>query len=342
MSTTDSRRPPTIADVAAAAGVSVPTVSRVLTGSVPVSAKRRALVMQAIDELGFRPNAAARALAKGRPSMIAVLAANTSRYGYMMTLEGIEQAARTAGYLTMITVIESTDPMAAKAAVGIALSQPVAGVIVLCFDEHGQAALEALPADLPATAAGNALSRRSGIPRLEIAERQAAEVAVTYLLGLGHKTVHHVALPSGSTAWGRTSGWLAALHAANAPVPSHAVATWHHLSGYEIGRSLAADPDVTAVFCGNDMVAIGVLRAMHEAQRKVPQDVSVIGFDDEPLAAMWLPALTSVRQDFAELGREAFRLLEACMDEAETLTARPLTASLVVRDTTGPAPTRRS
>src|SRR4051812_45723220 len=146
-------KPPTIADVARVAGVSVPTVSRVLTGNIPVAEKRRAQVLKAIEELGYRPNAAARALVSGRRSMIAILAANTSRYGYARTVEGIEEAARAAGYMVVITVVETAEAEAVNTAVDMVLSHAVAGVIVLDFDEPGHAAMSALPRNVPVVVA---------------------------------------------------------------------------------------------------------------------------------------------------------------------------------------------
>ena len=127
MITQPPRRPPVIADVARVAGVSVPTVSRVLTGSTPVSAAKRAQVMAAIEELGYRANAAARALVTARHSMIAVIAGNTTRYGYALTLQGVEEAARAAGYIVVITVVEWQEPAVVDAAVGLVLGQSVAG-----------------------------------------------------------------------------------------------------------------------------------------------------------------------------------------------------------------------
>ena len=252
-----ARRPPVIADVARVAGVSVPTVSRVLTGSVPVSPAKRALVMAAIDKLGYRPSAAARALAGGRVSMIAVLASNTTRYGYASTLRGIEEGARAAGYTVVITVVESEDPSIVDEAVTLVLGQPVAGVIVLEFDPAGVRASRALPDSLPVVGASNGRVVRRTRPHAYLDDRAAAMRAVEYLLGLGHHTVHHVAIPlSGGPNVGRASGWRDALIAAGAPVPELIGAGWDPASGYEVGAMLARDESVTAVLAGNDELAI--------------------------------------------------------------------------------------
>ncbi|WP_129784084.1 LacI family DNA-binding transcriptional regulator [Promicromonospora panici] len=125
------RRPPGLVDVAAKAGVSLSTVSRVLTGRTPVSEKLRTKVQAAVDELGYRPNAAAQTLVSGKRSTIGVFARNTARFGYAATLQGIEEAARAAGYVVMITVIESRRPDDIARAVDMTLSQAQDGDIVI-------------------------------------------------------------------------------------------------------------------------------------------------------------------------------------------------------------------
>jgi DNA-binding LacI/PurR family transcriptional regulator len=330
-----SVRPPTIADVARIAGVSVPTVSRVLTGSIPVGPKRRERVEQAIKELGYRPNEAARALVSGRRSLIAVLAANTSRYGYACTVEGIEEAARAAGYMVVITVVETAEREDVSTALGMVLSHSVAGVVVLDFDEPGHAALAALPSHVPVAVAAASPSRSEPAPRAYLADQRAARKATEYLLSLGHRTVHHIALPSSGRKGGRTAGWSAALRAAGVEVPKPLMTSWDPMRGYDLAKSLAADPDVTAVLAGNDEVALAVLRAMNEQGRRVPDEVSVIGFDDQPIASLSTPALTTVAQDFAELGRQAFALLEREITGTRGKTTVSVPAKLVVRESTG-------
>lgn len=302
----------TIIDVAARAGVSVPTVSRVLTGAAKVSDARRQRVLDAIDELGFRPSAAARMLASRETRVVAVLAGDTSRYGYAETIRGIELAARSEGYTVTITLVESADDDAVDRAIALTLTQPVAGVITLKFDAPGVAVLRRLPPDLPVVALSGA--RTAGLTQVMIAEADAADELTARLLELGHRTVHHVRIPPGNREDGRTAGWRRALVAAGAPVPEIRDAGWDPSSGVEIGRELADSPDVTAVFCGNDEIAMGVIRGFSEAGLRVPDDVSVVGFDDHPLARIWMPALTTVYQDFADLGAKGVAALMRAID----------------------------
>ncbi|MBO3731928.1 LacI family DNA-binding transcriptional regulator [Glycomyces niveus] len=304
---------PTISDVAELAGVSVPTVSRVLTGAAKVSAAKREQVEAAIAELNFRPSAAARVLVSRKSRTIAVIAGNTSRYGYAETIRGIEIAARAEGYTVMITVVESADEDEVNRAVEAVEMQTLAGVVVLKFDPPGVAALNRLGTDRPLVALSG--TREAGVPQAVLDEAAAAEELTAYLLGLGHRTVHHVRVPPSRRVDGRTTGWKRALRKADAPVPPVLDATWEPLSGVPIGRALAADPEVTAVFCGNDEIAMGVMRGIAEAGRRVPEDISVVGFDDHPLAELWSPPLTTVEQDFAGLGQRGFALLLESMND---------------------------
>lgn len=326
------RKVPVLGDVAKAAGVSVPTVSRVLTSSKYVAPELRERVMKAVADLGYRPNGAARATRSGKRSMVAVLTGGTSNYGYAKTIEGIEKAARKTGMSVIIAVVESEAEDDVNAAIDLVLSQPVAGVIILEFDRPGLAAVKAFPETIPLVVAGGGTRRARGTTGALIDERGAGRDATNYLLGLGHKTVHHVAVPTMGKHSGRTEGWKAALAAAGVEIPPILHATWDPASGYAVGQELAARDDVTAVFCGNDDVAIGVMRAFLDTGKRVPEDVSIIGFDDQPHVALWRPALTTVRQDFQDLGARAFRLLSATIESGYPSGSSTVRPELVIRD----------
>jgi DNA-binding LacI/PurR family transcriptional regulator len=327
-------RSPTMSDVARLAGVSVPTVSRVVSGSLPVSDEKRARVEDAISVLNFRPSAAARALASRRPDVIAIVTGSTSQYGYAETIRGVELAARSEGYTVMITVVESPEPEEVERAVAATLSQALAGVVVLKFDPPGVAALHSVPPYIPVVALSGV--RENTVPQAVIDETRAAEELTEYLLSLGHATVHHVRVPPSRREDGRTTGWRRALKAAGAVVPPLVDATWEPESGRAIGRGMADDPAITAVFCGNDEIAMGVIRGLAEGGRSVPADVSVVGFDDHPLSGLWMPAITTARQDFVGLGRRGFGLLTRLLagdDSARFSNERP---ELIVRESAAP------
>lgn len=325
---------PVLSDVAKAAGVSVPTVSRVLTSSKFVAPELRERVMKAVAELGYRPNGAARATRSGKRSMVAVLTGATSNYGYANTIEGVEKAARASGMSVIIAVIESDTDDAVNSAIDLVLSQPVAGVIILEFDRPGLAAAKAFPDSVPLVSAGGGTRRSGKTPGALLDERGAGKDATNHLLSLGHKTVYHVSVPTMGKHSGRTEGWRAALRAAGAPIPPILHATWEPTSGYRAGKELAAKDDMTAVFCGNDDIAIGVISAFLDSGKRVPEDVSVIGFDDQPHVAMWRPALTSVRQDFQDLGARAFALLASTIDTGIPPNSSAVKPELIIRDST--------
>lgn len=328
----------TITDVAERAGVSVPTVSRVLTGAAKVSAAKREAVEAAILELNYRPSGAARVLASRRPMVISVIAGDTSRYGYAEAIRGVEEAARAGGYTVMITVVESTDAEEVDRAIDAALSQPLAGVVVLKFDPPGVVALQRIPPELPVVALSGI--RDTSVPQALLDESRAAEEVTDFLLSLGHRTVHHVRVPPSRREDGRTTGWRRALRRAGAEIPEPFDASWEARSGIAIGEALAATPDATAVFCGNDEIAMGVIRGIVIAGKSVPGDISVIGFDDHPLAELWSPPLTTVRQDFAGMGRRGFDLLLAEIEGREGRRLSSERPRLVVRESAAAPPAR--
>ena len=332
-----------IRDVASAAGVSRQTVSRVINDSDRVRPSTRATVLDTIARLGYRPNRAARALAGGPVQSVTVLTSNTRQYGFAAALEGIEEATRAAGFAMGVRVVESGTPAAVRDAVERAI-EPAGALIIIAYDAPGIAALNAVPPDVPVAAMVETPSgdEALGKPWVWIDDRKAASDATKYLLDLGHRTVHYVAIPTSRRIGQRTLGWRTALQAAGVPVPKPVPGGWDPQSGCEAARDLARNPEVTAVLCGNDEVAFGVMRALHQAGRAIPRDVSVVGFDDMPASAFHIPALTTVRQDFAALGRVCFAKLLAHLDGGSDRDD-PVwpEAFLVIRESAGPPPGSR-
>ena len=332
-------RPAVIADVAKLAGVSVPTVSRVLTGAARVRPEKERLVLDAIAKLNYRPSATARALASRQSHTIAIVAGNTSQYGYAETIRGVEEEARADGYTVTITVVETTEPDEVERAVALVLDQSPAGLVVLKFDPPGVAVLERLPRDIPIVAVSGVRSR--DVAQAVLDESRAAEALTEHLLALGHRTVHHVRVPPSRREDGRTTGWRRALKKAGVEPPALFEATWSPESGRTIGQEIGRDREITAVFCGNDEIAMGVIKGLSDVGVRVPDDVSVVGFDDHPLAAMWSPALTTVRQDFGGLGARAFELLLGAMSGDAVRRSSSELPELVVRESAGPPAHRR-
>lgn len=337
-----STRPASILDVAAAAGVSYQTVSRVINGHPSVRPATRELVLAAIERLAFRPNRAARVLRGARARSVTVLTPNTSLYGYQAALQGIEEAARAAGFSVGVRVVDSHQPREVAAEVKRAI-EPGGSLIVIAYDRAGTLALDAVPPEVPVAAMVEtpAVPPPPDKPWVWLDDRKAAAEATRYLLSLGHRTVHYLAIPSSTHTSQRQAGWHQALAETGAPVPDPVQCGWTPSSGFQTGQRIAADPDVTAVLCGNDDLALGVMRALHAAGLSVPGDVSVVGFDDTPVAEFLTPPLTTVRLDFAELGRACFALLRSLTEHTvkELATNATATATATAELATTESPT---
>jgi DNA-binding LacI/PurR family transcriptional regulator len=320
-------------DVARLAGVSHQTVSRVLNNHPNVRAPTRANVLAAIRALGYRPNAAARSLVTRRTNVLGVISFDTTLYGPASMVYGIERAAR-PDYHVLIASLPALDRRSVLEAVERFLGQAVEGIIVVAPQAPAVAALTEVPAEVPLVAVG--CGTDTPLASVAIDNSAGALAATRYLLDLGHRTVHHLAGPaSWMDAQERLDGWSQALRAAGAPEPVPLRGDWSARSGYELGSRLAGTADLTAMFCANDQMALGLLRALSEHGIRVPEDVSLVGFDDIPESAFFLPPLTTVRQDFGELGRRALRLLIDRIDgDREPHAGLPVAPELIVRRST--------
>jgi DNA-binding LacI/PurR family transcriptional regulator len=300
-------RPPVMADVARLAGVSHQTVSRVLNDHPNVRPPTRDKVLAAIRELAYRPNAAARTLVTRRTHTLGVISFDTMLYGPASMLYGFERAAHDT-YFVSVASLPALDRRSMLDAVDRFLGQGVEGIMVIATQDTAVAALGHVLVKVPLVAVG--CGTKAAVTSVAIDNEAGAYAATRYLLSLGHRTVHHVAGTSSHLdAQERVDGWRRALEEAGAPRPDLLVGDWSASSGYKMGRELAADPELTAIFCGNDTMALGVMRALAERGLRVPRDVSIVGFDDVPDAGFYTPPLTTVRQDFGEVGRRALGTL---------------------------------
>jgi DNA-binding LacI/PurR family transcriptional regulator len=329
-------RDPAMTDVARLAGVSHQTVSRVLNDHPNVREQTRLRVRAAIKELGYRPNRAARALVTGKTHLIGVVAQNSTLYGPASLLSAFEEAAGEAGFAVSVGRVKVLDRDSIAAAVERHRDQRVAGIVVIAPNSSAADALADVPAGLPLVTVDGDPERPT--PLVTVDQASGAYDATEHLLNAGHDTVWHV---SGPTDWfdaaGRVQGWRRALETHGKEVPPVMAADWSAASGYKAGQMLARMPEVTAVFCSNDHLALGVLRAMHERGRRVPHDVSVVGFDDVPEAAYFIPPLTTIRPDFAAVARETLGLLLEQVSEGESAQPRrTIEPVLVARDSVAP------
>ncbi|MBE8472105.1 LacI family DNA-binding transcriptional regulator [Streptomyces justiciae] len=291
-----------MADVARLAGVSSQTVSRVSNGYAGVNEETRRQVLDAMRELGYRPNSAARALKRGEFRTLGVITFSLSTTGNVRTLEAIATAAAAEGYAVTLLPLAVPTQDEVRGAFSRLQELAVDAVIVIMEVHLLDAATINMPPRVQVVVADSDAGDRYTV--VDTDQAGGTRTAVEHLLGLGHHTVWHLAGPEDSyAAQRRTDAWQATLTEAGRPVPPLVRGDWSAGSGYRAGLELAAQQDCTAVFTANDQMALGLLRALHERGRRVPEDVSVIGFDDIAEASSFLPPLTTVHQDFAEVGR---------------------------------------
>lgn len=323
-----------MADVARVAGVSSQTVSRVSNGFPGVNEETRQRVLAAMKELGYRPNSAARALKRGDFRTIGVITFTLSTTGNMRTLEAIATSAAQEGYSVTLLPVAVPTQDEVRGAFSRLGELAVDAVIVIMEVHLLDSANLSLPPHVKIVVADSDAGDRYTV--VDTDQAGGARDAVLHLLDLGHHTVWHLAGPEASyAAQRRTDAWRRTLEEAGRVPPPLVRGDWSAESGYRAGLHLAEQADCTAVFAANDQMALGLLRALDERGRRVPQDVSVIGFDDIPESGSFIPPLTTVHQDFAEVGRRCVEsaLRQVRQGEAERGTSLVPTR-LVVRDST--------
>lgn len=331
------RRAVSMADVARAAGVSGQTVSRVATGRGVVKEATRQRIITTMQELGYRPNGAARALREGQFRSIGVIMFSLSSYGNMRTLDAIAAESSAAGYsLNLIPL--STATQASVSGAFARLNEEAVDGVVIVIEAHSLAESDIeLPTGLPFVVIDS--EQKDRYPVVDTDQAQGARLATEHLLALGHKTVWHIAGPAESySAHRRHVSWERTLRDHGAEVPEVLVGDWSPESGYRAGLALAQRKDVTAIFAANDQMALGALHALHEQGLRVPEDVSVVGFDDMQESASFWPPLTTVHQHFDQVGIQALRLLISAIERREATTPDLVTTELIVRKSSGPPP----
>ncbi|WP_410793268.1 substrate-binding domain-containing protein [Kribbella sp. C-35] len=327
----------TLTDVARAAGVSRQTASRVARGGENVNARTAARVRRAIKALGYRPDPIARALTTGRGLSVGLLTHQlTDRQmglGAISIMIGVEQAAAELGLGVSVATFSAFDRATVQDGIDRLARAGCDGVIFMAPWVSAARTLRAIDTSLPLVSTSEVPDYDG--PAVHADAAQAAGDVVDHLLSLGHETVHHVAGPlNWISSQRRLAGWESALRRAGASVPEPLAGDWTAESGYEAGRQLAQDPSVTAVFTANDEMALGVVYALTEAGRQVPEDVSVAGFDDAPGSDFFRPPLTTVRVDDAEYGRQAVAQLMLQINGDAAAAATILPHQLIIRAST--------
>lgn len=293
-------------DVAKLAGVSHQTVSRVLNDHPSLRPATRQKVLDAMRALNYRPNAAARALSSSRSRVIGILSTSSGEYGPATSIAAIEAAARGRGYSVTIANADGLDQRSIDEAVNHLADLSAEGLVVVAPQTQVLDRLSMLSVGIPYITVQAARATPDGRQLDQVA---GARLAVAHLAALGHQRIGHI---TGPTDWldatQRLSGFRDELSERGLDDRSVAVGDWGAASGHRAARELLAR-GVTAIFAGNDQMALGALSAATSALVEVPRQLSVVGFDDVPEAAFYSPPLTTVRQDLAEVGRRAVAAL---------------------------------
>ncbi|HLZ58412.1 MAG TPA: LacI family DNA-binding transcriptional regulator [Ktedonosporobacter sp.] len=301
---------PTISQIAQIAGVSVPTVSKVLNGRADVATPTRERVEQVIEEYGFVRNRAARALRKGKTGLVDLILPRLDDEYFLPILVGAAQVLREAGVRLVLTS-SNDQPEEEVHQIDTITDHSMDGILVVLPSEETVEYLER--SDLPFVVVHNQGGLLSMVPSVRITSWEGGFVATSHLINLGHRRIAYIG-KTVRTRDGieRIAGYRAALDSAHLPIDPQLECAGHfnEVDGYTATRALLELPEPpTAIFAGNDRQAAGVYRALHEAGMTIPGDMSVIGFDNLPFTELLSPPLTTIHAPRLELGRTAATML---------------------------------
>jgi len=324
----------TISDVAREAGVSLMTVSRVINDKEEISPSTRQHVLDVIERLGYRPSGIARGLATKRTGTIGLVVPDISNPFFSDVARGAEDRARIAGY--HVFVCNADESQQRELSVLQSLEEKRVDGLVLCSSRLQDDALRAALEHHPAVVLVNRRLVGARAGAIVLADDASAQMATQHLLQSGHRAVGFLAGPLTSySSWQRAKGYGAALETAGIRYNPDWVrpCSYEVKGGREMALTLLVDhPELTALFCYNDLVAVGALQACADLGRRVPDDLAIVGFDDIPMAALVTPALTTCHVPRHDLGDQAMRALldriNGCMEECGEVVLYP---TLIVR-----------
>jgi DNA-binding LacI/PurR family transcriptional regulator len=328
-------RAPSIRDVARLAGVSYQTVSRVLNHHPSIRESTKARVTQVMEEIQYRPNRAARMLVTRHSRTIGVLSASSAEYGPARSIVAIEDAARAAGYYVNVANLPAADPASISEALEHLMEQAIEGLVVIAPQVRVFDVLARMSIDVPYVSFQPTGGAEQLVPSDQV---EGARMATRHLIDLGHREIIHLAGPQDwIEADARMRGFLQEIDDADLNTNPPILGDWSAEFGYQAGRELLRTREFSAVFAASDHMALGLLHAFREGGAEVPGDISVVGFDDMPDTRHFLPPLTTVRQDFAEIGRRAVEVLLGEVSGAAVAEHAQIVPELVVRGSTGRA-----
>jgi DNA-binding LacI/PurR family transcriptional regulator len=327
-------------DVAKACGVSYQTVSRVVNNSPAVADKTRRKVLHAIAELGYRPNLTARRLATRRASLIGMVGSNITYYGPAQVMVSIEETAKRAGYNLMFARVQQPSRAELTAAITDLCAHQVDGLVLGVPTEGKIDLVRKLCRQTPFVTLDAVVA--PDVPSLIVDQKHGVQLSVRHLLELGHQRVACISGPPNWPPSGeRRYAWEQTLRKAGLEPGPCIEGDWSAESGYLAAKSLLdlGRQNFTAIVAANDQMALGALRALHDHGVDVPDDVSVVGYDNLPEARYFSPPLTTVRHDFAGQGERCIAaLLRMINGEPIDLPIPWLRPELAVRESTAAPP----
>ncbi|WP_246036123.1 LacI family DNA-binding transcriptional regulator [Sinomonas susongensis] len=320
------------------AGVSYQTVSRVINNARDVSPATRERVLQVIKDVGYRRNRTATTLVTSRSTILGILTDGSPRFGPMGTLIALENVARQNGYGTTVVTVEEPHGDAVQNALDGLDDVGVDGIIVIATRLSMAAAVWSASVRVPVEMIAAETSSTPNVFTYSENQELGARMATQHLIDLGHTDIAHLA---GSMEWfdgrARKRGWEAALRDAGLEPGLCLEGDWSPKWAYETGLRLVGESKVPqAIFAASDHTALGLIRAFAENGIRVPEDVSIVGFDDVEGSDYFLPPLTTVRQDFPALARMSIDVLIGAIEGRE-VDSTPNTPTLVVRRSAIPA-----
>lgn len=328
---------PSIRQVASVAGVSHMTVSRVLNDYPGMRDATRQRVLEAIEALNFRPNSAARALATQRNRRFGVMLEGSSAFGPTSALRGIELAASESEYSVTSVTLNGEEGSTPQVAADQLQSQGVDAICVIAPRSSSVIALREIAVSIPLLVIMSDTDPQW--MTLAVDQAMGTKLVVDHLVELGHRDILHV---SGPLDWldahARERAFHARCRALGLNPRPIVVGDWSADFAYDYVRKLKRPPDYTAIFAANDETALGLIHGFADRSIGLPEEISIAGFDDMPLARHFLPPLTTVRQDFHELGRRSLAMLIAAVEGRELPASGPVPVELIVRRSTSRPP----
>lgn len=332
-----SKKLPNIYDVARLAEVSHQTVSRVINDSPNIKPATRDRVLAAMNELGYVPNAAARALVTAKSKIIGILMTDIVYHGPAGMMHAMEVEALNAGYLPISASVDPQSLESINRGVDHLRRMGIEGLVVITPQSNSVEVVEKTVTKIPVVYIDSPNQPNSLSASIDNFE--GARLAVQHLISLGHKNIIHIAGPSSwFDAEPRVRGYEATMQAAGL-APRVISGDWNIETGYLIGKELDIDADkITAIFAANDNLSLGLMHAFRERGIDVPNRVSIVGFDDVPEAPYFAPPLTTLRPDFSRLGRVAMGLILRQLQGEAVESSNNITPELIVRKSTAVPP----